>query len=87
MLRLLAAAAVTAVATWFFPSQPAVDDGAGAADSGFDLQGFHGAVFGASPAFHTAVFVLDANPFPFHDEDGMGADLGAYGAADAFFFF
>ena len=79
------AAFAAAVAARLLPCNPAVDDGAGTADSGLDPDGGHRAVAGAGAAFHAAVAVDDPGLFLIWGKNGMRAHDLAHPAADASF--
>ena len=83
-VRLLTAAASTLTVTArFVAGDPAIDDGAGAADTGFDIDRFDRAVFCTGAALYAAVAVDDPGFFFLNGKDRMWADCGAHPTTDA----
>ena len=74
----------TAAAGRLFACKPAENNSGGAAYIRFNIDSGHGAVFGASPAFHTTVFIGNCCLTVFNVEYIMRTHFRTFSAPDTF---
>jgi hypothetical protein len=79
-----AATPATAITTWFFTRNPAMNNGTRAADTGIYAERRNRAVADTGSTFHTSIQINDPRQLFFDDKYCVGTDRGAEAAANTF---